>query len=108
VALTAFQEGLASADTQLRRAPTSLYHALDRADVLEATGQYYFALSSRSGLTTAQFIAEAKVCFERSLALWQDWMKRNVAPTYAAKRQGKMLAAIGALHRVSPSAHATH
>lgn len=110
-ALTALQDGLAFADTQLQRAPTSLYHALDRADVLEATGRYYFALSSRRGLTVAQraeCMAQAKVYFEKSLTLWQDWMKRNVATTYAARRQGKMLAAIGTLNRVSTSGHAMH
>jgi tetratricopeptide (TPR) repeat protein len=94
-ALKALQEGLATADRMLQRAPLSLYHRLDRADALEALGRHYLRMSAQSAVTQdrqAQLKKEARSWFSRSLAMWQDWTARNLAAPYAARRQSQAAA----------------
>src|SRR5262249_25563324 len=94
-ALDALREGLTVADRILERAPSSLYHQLDRADVLEATGQYYLALAKRPGGGAAdskRLSVEGRACFQKSLAIWQNWTQRNIAAPYSGRRKSQVLA----------------
>ena len=76
-ALDSYRKGLAAAERILQRAPTSLPHNLDRADLLEAIGLYYMKTGSKK---------EASPWFEQSLTIWRDWTKRNLAASYAGRR----------------------
>jgi tetratricopeptide (TPR) repeat protein len=86
----ALAKALAAADRLLQRAPSSLYHQLDRADVLETMGRVYLARSARR---------EARFCYEQSLAIWRDWMRRGVGAPYATRREA---AVVAALARIPP------
>jgi len=97
-ALQALQEGLGVADGMLQRAPASLYHQLDRADALEALGHHYLRTSAQATIAQSrrtQLRAEARSWFLKSLAIWQDWMARNLAAPYAARRQSQAAALVG-------------
>jgi tetratricopeptide (TPR) repeat protein/tRNA A-37 threonylcarbamoyl transferase component Bud32 len=98
-ALEALREGLVVADRMLQRAPTSLSHQLDRADVLEATGAYYLALASKgqNPARIAEWKAEARSSVEKSLAIWQDWNARNVAMPYAQRRLNRATALLASI-----------
>jgi eukaryotic-like serine/threonine-protein kinase len=101
-ALGALQEGLAVADRMLERAPASLYHQLDRADVLEALGGYYVTLARQPGVASARRAeckAEARAWFEKSLAIWKDWNARKVAAPYAVRRMSQVMAMMGSIDR---------
>jgi tetratricopeptide (TPR) repeat protein len=99
-ALEAFEDGLAAADRMLRRAPSSLYHQLDRADVLEAMGRAYVLMAERPRLSAERrriLREEARSFFAQSLAIWQNWTSRRVGLPYAtrrAARAGNMIASI--------------
>jgi tetratricopeptide (TPR) repeat protein len=89
-ALENYREALAVIEDLLRQAPSSLYSQRQRADVYESFGQYYLSAANRAGSSPAKrgkFNVEARLWFQKSLALWQDWMSRNVATPYAASRQ---------------------
>ena len=91
----ALHEGLGVADRILERAPSSLYHQLDRADVLEAMGQYYLVLAKHPGGRLAdskRLKTEGRSYFQESLAIWQDWTRRNVATPYSGRRESQVLA----------------
>jgi len=75
-ALDSYRKGLAAAERILQRAPTSLPHNLDRADLLEAIGRYYMNTGSKK---------HASPWLEQSLTIWRDWTKRNVAASYAGR-----------------------
>jgi tetratricopeptide (TPR) repeat protein len=99
-ALGALRNGLAAADRILQRAPHSLYHQLDRADVLEALGRYYAALAAQprgNDERRAELRNEARSCFQQSLAIWQSWHRRKVGAPYAAHRERQMSLAIASL-----------
>jgi hypothetical protein len=95
IALDNYREGLAVAERSLRRATSSLNHALDRADLLEALGRYYLSLAGKAGLTNArrtELKGEARSYFQKEIAIWQDWTRRKVASPYAGRRETKTLA----------------
>jgi tetratricopeptide (TPR) repeat protein len=98
--LHALQEALATADQMLRRVPGSLYHQLDRADVLEAMGGYYRTVAARPQVARegeAELNLAARSCYEKSLSIWRDWLKRKVAVQYAVRREAAVAAALAAL-----------
>jgi hypothetical protein len=85
-----YYAGLAAAEESLERVATSLHHTLDRTDGLEAMGQYFFTQAARASVPRsrrAELRAEARSCFQKVLAIWQDWTRRKVAATYAARRE---------------------
>jgi tetratricopeptide (TPR) repeat protein len=98
--LEALQQGLAAADRMLERAPASLYHALDRADVLEAMGRYYVTLAGWPGVRPAdrrRSEQDARSCYQKSLSMWQGWTRRKVGAPYAARRESRAAAALAAI-----------
>ena len=102
-ALDALREGLAVAERMLERAPSSLYHHLDRAEALEAMGKYYLALTARPGVGNARRAApraEARSWLQKSLAIWQDWKRRNVAMPYAGVREGQVATLIASIDKL--------
>jgi tetratricopeptide (TPR) repeat protein len=99
-ALDALREGLAVADRMLRRAPSSLYHQLDRADVLEALGAYYLTVAAGPRVIQTrrkQLKQEARSSFEGSLAIWRDWTRRKVGAPYASRRENRVAAVIASI-----------
>lgn len=89
-ALENYQAGLAAANKTLERVSTSLHHALDRADVLEAMGRFFMTQASKAGSIRgrrAELRAEARSCFQKALSIWQDWMRHKVAAPYAERRE---------------------
>lgn len=99
-AAEALQNGLAAADGMLARAPASLYHQLDRADALEAMGRHYASLAQRPSVDAVrrrEWKQQARVCVERSLAIWQDWTKRKIGAPYASRRESRAAALIASL-----------
>jgi tetratricopeptide (TPR) repeat protein len=99
-ALDALREGMSAAERMLQRAPSSLYHALDRADVAESMGKYYLTLSGRPGITQVdrdQLKQQARAFYQKSLAVWQDWTRRKVAAPYAARRESRAAAALAGI-----------
>lgn len=102
-ALAALREGLTVADRMLERAPSSLSHQLDRADVLEAMAKYYLTLSRAPGVPVARRTeskAEARSCYEKSLAIWRDWHSRKLGAPYPERRMAQALAALASLDRL--------
>jgi hypothetical protein len=95
-ALNALREGLAVADRMLQRAPSSLPHQLDRADILEAMGRHYITLASRGGVQTAELKREARSSFRQSLAIWQNWTRRKLAVPYSTRREAQVVRALAA------------
>jgi tetratricopeptide (TPR) repeat protein len=98
-ALKALYEGLAVADRLVERAPSSLYHQLDRADALEALGKYYVFQARRAGagaVRRPRLLLEAQSCFGESLALWRRWMQQRIAVPYASRRESRAAAAVAA------------
>jgi len=74
-------------------------HQLDRADVLEAMGKYHLALARKAkndGARNAER-REARSCFEGSIAIWRNWIKRNLASPYAARRESSAALAIASI-----------
>ena len=98
-ALAAYQEGLAAAERTLSRAPLSLSHELDRADLWESLGKYYLRLAARPGAKSDQLKTEARNWFQRSLSVWQDWTKRKVVIPYAARRESQTAVYIASCDR---------
>jgi len=102
-ALEALQEGLAVADRILQRAPSSLYHQLDRADALEALGHHYVRMSAQRRVAQdrrTELKAEARSWFSKSLAIWQDWTARNLAAPYAGRRQSQAAGLVASCDRL--------
>jgi hypothetical protein len=44
--------------------------------------------------------AEARQWFRKSLAVWQDWKRRNVGAPYAGMREGKVTASIKSIDKM--------
>lgn len=100
-AWVALAEGLGVADRMLERAPASLSHQIDRADVLEAMARFHRARSKRPEMAASgrrEALAEAKRCYQASLAIWQDWRARKAATLYADRRLNQVTAALNALN----------
>jgi len=94
-----YREGLAIAERSLQRATSSLNHALDRADLLEALGRYYLTLAGKPDIPQtrrAELRAEAMSFFQKELAIWEDWTRRKVAASYAARRETQTIAYLAA------------
>jgi len=94
-ALESYREGLRIAERSLQRAPASLSHAIDRADLLEAVGRYYLSSAEQPGINQGrrlQLKVEAKSWFQKDLEVWQGWTRRKVATPYAARRETQVLA----------------
>ena len=96
-ALETLREGLAVADRMLQRAPSSLFHQVDRADVLEAMGRHYMTLASRPGVDKRELRREARSRFQQSLAIWQDWTRRRLALPYAPRREAQVVRALASI-----------
>jgi tetratricopeptide (TPR) repeat protein/tRNA A-37 threonylcarbamoyl transferase component Bud32 len=98
----ALNDGLAIAERILQRAPNSMYHQLDRADVLEAMGRYYLALAARPNTPAArrpELRQEARLCYQKSLAVWQSWSRRKLATPYAGRRESRVAAIVASLRQ---------
>lgn len=101
-ALSSLNEGLAVADRMLQRAPLSLPHQIDRADVLEAMGKYYAAMARRSAADharAAELRGRARSCYQQSLAIWQSWTGRKLAEPYASRRQSNAAQAMASIEQ---------
>jgi len=99
-ALVSLRKGLQVADQILQRAPSSLPHQLDRADVLEGMSRYYAALARTPTLSAgerAEFRRQARSSLEGSIAIWRSWIRINRAQAYAARREGQAAQAMAAL-----------
>ncbi len=96
-ALSVLNDGLAIADRMLQRAPSSLSHQLDRADLLEALGGHYAALARKPGLESARraiWQADARAYYQRSSAIWKYWNARKLAAPYAKRRLNRVDSAL--------------
>jgi tetratricopeptide (TPR) repeat protein len=102
-ALSHYQEGLATAERTLRRFPSSLALTLDRAEALESMGTHYVSLAKRPNVAPArkaEWTAEARSCYQRSLGIFQDWCERKIGAPYAERRRNKTLAALRSIERL--------
>jgi hypothetical protein len=91
--LASLNEALGVAERMLKRAPSSLYHQLDRAEVLEALGRHYTTLARRPGISAergAAWKAEAGAAYRKSAAIWEEWVTRGVASPYAERRLARV------------------
>jgi serine/threonine protein kinase len=91
------QQGFTDADRMVKRAPSSLFHQLDRAEANEALGDYYLALSRKPDTPVAEkarLRAEALSNYQASLVVWQSWIKRKLAAPYAGRRERLAAAAV--------------
>jgi hypothetical protein len=80
--------------------PSSLHHELDMADLNEAMAGYYLTIAASPGLIPArraELRAEARSWYFRSLAIWQEWTRRKVAVSYAARRDRQLAAAMAGI-----------
>jgi tetratricopeptide (TPR) repeat protein len=94
-ALENYRDGLAIAERSLQRVPTSLNHAIDRADLLQAQGRCYLTLAGKPGVTgsrRSKLLGEARPFFQKELAIWQEWGRRKVGAPYAGRREAQALA----------------
>jgi tetratricopeptide (TPR) repeat protein len=93
-ALDALREGLAVADRMLQRAPSSLSHQIDRADLLEAMGRHFLTLASRPNAQRAVLKQQARTHFQQSLAIWQYWTRLKLAIPYCPRREAQVVRAL--------------
>jgi len=99
-ALVSLRKGLEVADQILQRAPKSLPHQLDRADVLEGIARYYATLSRTPNLGAgerAEFRRQARSSLEGSIAIWRNWIRINRAQPYAVRRESQAAQAMASL-----------
>ncbi len=94
-ALEHYRESLAVAEAQLRDRPGAAYLERQRADSLEALGQYYQTLAKKR----RELKPEARAWLQKSLDIWQDWTRRNVAAPYARMRERQVAALIASLDK---------
>jgi tetratricopeptide (TPR) repeat protein len=85
-ALEHYDHALRTTEDLIRRTPSNLYFQRYRADALESLGQYYLKLATRR----PELKAQARLWLRQSLAVWQDWERRNVAAPYAGMRESKV------------------
>jgi tetratricopeptide (TPR) repeat protein len=89
-ALDTLKEALETADRMLQRAPASLYHQLDRADVLEALGAYFVRRAGMPGAAQdqrTQFRRQARSRYQESLSIWRTWTALKIGAPYAGRRE---------------------
>lgn len=92
-ALCHYMEGLNTAEEPIRRAPANMYYQRQHTDAVEAIDQYYTTLSARQpGL-----IPEARKWLGKSLEVWQDWTRRNIAAPYASFRERHVAALLSVI-----------
>lgn len=100
-ALLSLREALTVAGRMLERAPSSLYHQLDRAEALEAMGKFYATLAQQQRLSyarRAECKREARSNLEQGLAIWTGWKTRKLSEPYASRREkaaSALLASLG-------------
>jgi tetratricopeptide (TPR) repeat protein len=90
-----YERALAITEDLIRRTPSSLRFQRQRADALESLGRYYMALAGRR----PELKTEARSRLQESLAIWQDWKRRNVGSPYAAARQSRVGALIASIDK---------
>lgn len=84
------QKALAAAEKMLGQAPGNLYFQRDQADVFEDLGRYYVRAAALPGVPAAERAsrrAQARLWFRRSEAIWQDWIRRKLALSFAVRRE---------------------
>lgn len=92
-ALSNYMEALKTAEEPIRRAPANMYYQRQHTDAVEAIGKYYAAISARQpGLRP-----EARKWLGKSLDVWQDWIRRNIALPYARVRERQVAALLAAI-----------
>jgi eukaryotic-like serine/threonine-protein kinase len=95
-ALEHYRESLAVAEEWLRSRPGAPYFERQRADSLESLGRYYQTLAKRR----RELKAEARAWLQKSLDIWQDWTRRNVAAPYASVRERQVAALLASLEKM--------
>jgi eukaryotic-like serine/threonine-protein kinase len=95
-ALKHYRLALATSDDLLRRYPASVFLQLHRANSLESLGRYYAMLARRR----RELKTEARVWLQKSLDLWQDWTRRNVAAPYAGVRLRQATTMLASVDRI--------
>ncbi len=91
-----YRQALAAAEELTRRTPSSLYFRRHYADAVESLGRYYGTLARlRPALKT-----EARQWLQKSLAVWRDWARRNVAAPYAGMREGQAAALLASIDKL--------
>jgi len=95
-ALEHLRQALAVAEDLVRRAPENLYMQRFRADAYESLGRYYRALAHRR----REHKAEARAWFQKSLDMWQDWVRREIAMPYAGFRKRQVAALIASIDKI--------
>jgi tetratricopeptide (TPR) repeat protein len=101
-ALANYREGLSYAERSFKHFSSSLSLELDRAELLEAIGAYYLALTAQPGAgdsRRAELKEEARSWYQKSLAIWRDWASRKVAVPYAERRMSRTLSVIASMDR---------
>jgi hypothetical protein len=93
---TNYREALTVAEGLAQRAPSSLYLRRQHADALESLGRHYSALARHR----PEFRAEARHWLQKSLTVWQDCTRRNIAAPYASKRAAAVVAMIASIDRM--------
>ena len=91
------EQALEQADKLVKQVPSNLSLQRDQADTWESVGRYCHSLSKRPGITEAkrsELRSQARILFQKSLTLWQDWTQHRLASTYAVVRQGQAAAAV--------------
>jgi tetratricopeptide (TPR) repeat protein len=82
-ALEHLRQALVVTDGLVKKAPASLYVLRYRADVHESFGKYYDAVARRQ----REHRAEARAWVQKSLDMWQDWVRRKIAVPYSSLRE---------------------
>jgi tetratricopeptide (TPR) repeat protein len=91
-----YRQALAVAEELARRASSNLYYRRQHAEALESLGRYYGTLARRR----PELKTEALEWLQRSLAIWQDWKRRNVAMPYAGVREGQVATLIASIDKL--------
>ncbi len=97
-ALEHFQQALATTGKLLDQAPSNLFFQRDRADAFEALGECYVRLSALPGIPPGERTerrALARSQFEKSHAIWQDWLRRKLAVQFAVRREARLAGLLG-------------
>ena len=91
-----YREALAAAGRLIDRAPASLYFQRQQADSFESLGRYYTRLARRR----PEFKHQARAWLQRSLAMWRDWTKRNIATPFAGIRERQVASLLGSIDQL--------
>jgi hypothetical protein len=89
------REALAITEDLVGRAPTSFYVKRYRADAFEALGRYFMTVGRRP-----EDKKQARAYIERSLEMWRDWRRRNIATPYAGVRERNAAALLASVDKL--------